>query len=382
MKPDCDKDIRPVLVSKTCADSYSKDVIETDRFSHFKSWQRLVEVTAKLKHLARFHGTKDVISVPSVETFEDAKIFLFKSVQSEFYSEEIDSLQRHIALPKRSDISNLCPFLDERGVLRVGGRIDRSDISLQERKPIIIPGRHFMATLLVKDLHEKVKHQGRQFTEGTIRSSGFWIIGARRLISSVIQNCVTCRKLRGRFGEQVMSQLPRDRLEPSPPFTNVGVDAFGPWTIITRKTRGGSANSKRWAILFTCLVTRAVHIELVEEMSSSAFINAMKRFTSIRGKVKIFRSDRGTNFVGAVKELGIHAINVEDQHMASYLNDSGTVWIFNPPHSSHMGGVWERMIGITRRILDAILLEHGEQTLTHDVLNTLDTDGPIIFICK
>jgi hypothetical protein len=90
----------------------------------------------------------------------------------------------------------------------------------------------------------------------------------------------------------------------SPPFTNVGVDAFGPWTIVSRRTRGGYANSKRWAIMFTCLVTRAVHIELVEEMSSSAFINAVIRFTSVRGKVKLFRSDRGTNFVGAVDTVG------------------------------------------------------------------------------
>lgn len=133
-----------------------------------------------------------------------------------------------------------------------------------------------------------------------------------------------------------MADLPTDRVEPSPPFTNVGVDAFGPWTIVSRRTRGGYANSKRWAIMFTCLVTRAVHIELVEEMSSSAFINAVIRFTSVRGKVKIFRSDRGTNFVGAVDDLKIDAINVEDGPFKNHLYNSGTVWKFNSPHSSHM----------------------------------------------
>ena len=117
-------------------------------------------------------------------------------------------------------------------------------------------------------------------------------------------------------------------------------------------------------------MTRAVHIELVEEMSSSAFINAVKRFTAIRGEVKIFRSDRGTNFIGAVDDLKVIPINVEDGPIKRYLSDSRAAWIFNPPHSSHMGGVWERMIGMVRRILDSMLLGSNGDTLTHDVLNT------------
>lgn len=110
-----------------------------------------------------------------------------------------------------------------------------------------------------------------------------------------------------------MSDLPKDRLDPGPTFTNVGLDVFGPWNIVTRRTRGGRAQSKRWAVLFSCLTTRAVHIELIKEMSSSAFINALRRFISIRGEVKLYRSDRGTNFVGATEDHGVHAINVEDR---------------------------------------------------------------------
>ncbi|VDI24903.1 Hypothetical predicted protein [Mytilus galloprovincialis] len=106
-------------------------------------------------------------------------------------------------------------------------------------------------------------------------------------------------------------------------------------------------------------------------MSSSAFINAVRRFAAIRGQVKIFRSDRGTNFIGAIDDLKIDSINVEDGPFKNFLYNSGTTWIFNPPHSSHMGGAWERMIGITRRILDSMLLNAAGRSLTHDVLNTL-----------
>lgn len=168
--------------------------------------------------------------------------------------------------------------------------------------------------------------------------------------------------------EQKMSNLPAERLNPGPPFTNVGVDVFGPWTISTRRTRGGIAENKRWAVLFTCLVSRAVHIEVLESMSSSSFVNALRRFTAVRGPVRLFRSDQGTNFVGACKEL---KINSEDPELRSYLQDQGSTWTFNPPHSSHMGGVWERMIGVARRILDALLLKTKTLHLTHEVLVTL-----------
>lgn len=167
-----------------------------------------------------------------------------------------------------------------------------------------------------------------------------------------------------------MANLPQDRLEPGPPFTNVGVDCFGPWEVLARRTRGGHANSKRWAVMFTCLTTRAVHIEVVEELSSSSFIMALKRLIAIRGSVSHFRSDRGTNFVGSIEDLGIQAINVEDCKVKEYLRNSNSTWQFNPPHASHIVGVWERVIGITRRVLDSLLMNGIKNKLTHEMLVT------------
>ena len=255
-------------------------------------------------------------------------------------------------------------------MLRVGGRLKNSDLDIVEKHPIILHRDSYIATLIVRHYHTNIHHQGRHLTEGAVRSAGYWIVGCKRLISKLIHLCVSCKRLRGKLSTQKMADLPTDRLEPAPPFTFVGVDAFGPWEVVTRRTRGGSANSKRWAILFTCLTVRAIHIEIVEEMSSSAFINALRRFTSVRGHVRIFRSDNGTNFVGATNDLNISAINVEDSKIADYLHDTGSLWIFNPPHASHFGGVFERMIGVTRRILDGILLEHKHKQLTHDILCT------------
>lgn len=174
-------------------------------------------------------------------------------------------------------------------------------------------------------------HQERHITEGAIRAAGLWIIGSKCLVSSVIFKCVICHKLRGSLQIQKMADLPADRLSPMPPFANVGLDVFGPWMVMTRRTRGGSADNKRWVVLFTCMTTRAVHIELVESMSTSSFINALRRFFSVRGPAKLLRSDRGTNFIGACKEL---KIDHSDATLNSYLQEK-TVHGSLIPHIPH-----------------------------------------------
>ncbi|XP_056012635.1 uncharacterized protein LOC130052239 [Ostrea edulis] len=246
--------------------------------------------------------------------------------------------------------------------MKIGGRLNLPE---ELKNPINIPQKSYMAKLLLQHLHEKSAHRGRHITEGAIRNNGYWIIGAKKLISAVIHKCVICRRLRGKFESQSMADLPPNRITPGPPFSAVGVDTFGPWTIVTRKTHGGQAESKRWAIMFTCLTTRAIHIELVESMSSSSFINALRKFIALRGNVSLFRSDRGTNFIGATADLGI---DVTKGSVKNYLDKSKIVWTFNAPH---MGGVWERMIGLTRRVLDTLLLGPNGKNLTHEVLSTL-----------
>ncbi|XP_019713518.1 uncharacterized protein LOC109508118, partial [Hippocampus comes] len=275
------------------------------------------------------------------------------------------------SLTENTSLRKLDPYVDEDGLLRIGGRLKHAALDTNEQFPIIVPTRSHVATLLVRHYHEKVKHQGRVFTEGSIRAAGYWIVGAKRCINNILHKCVTCNKLRGKIRVQKMADLPADRLSSEPPFTYVGLDVFGPWAVTTRRTRGGQANSKRWAVLFTCMSTRAVHIELIEAMDTSSFINALRRFLAMRGPVKQIRSDCGTNFKGTSKELHMLATDPEEPNVNKYLGEQGCTWIFNPPHSSHMGGAWERMIGVSRRILDSMLQENHQSRLTHEVLSTL-----------
>ncbi|XP_066448142.1 uncharacterized protein [Eleutherodactylus coqui] len=378
LDPDSDAEVRPQV--STLITTLSSKQLGSKRFNRFSTWKSLNRAVSCLIHIARtFRATPARSShcrgwhrCPkgyTVDELTQAKDVVIHCVQQEIYARELESLQNQKNVPKDSSLRKLDPYIDANGLLRVGGRVSNAQLDSNECHPVILPNDH-VASLLVRHYHEQTKHQGRLFTEGALCTAGFWIVGAKRLVSNVIFRCVTCRKLRGTFQSQKMASLPADRLSTEPPFTNVGLDVFGPWSVTTRRTRGGEANSKRWAVLFTCMSIRAVHIEVIESLDTSSFINALRRFISIRGPVKQIRSDRGTNFIGACKELNIPS-NIDSDHVRRYLANQGCTWSFNPPHSSHMGGSWERMIGIARRILDSIFLHEGTSRLTHETLTTL-----------
>lgn len=267
--PEEDSEIRKeVKVLKT---DVSTEILGTTRFEKFSSWKCLVKAVSRLRHIASSfrkddmcHGWHICEESVSVKNFEDSANFVLREVQHEVYFTETELLSVNRSVPKNSSICTLDPFISPDVLLRVGGRLNKAHcLTSKEKNPVILPGKHYVARLIVTHFHELVKHQGRHFTESAVRAGGFWITGGKRLVSSVIFRCIKCRKFRGRFECQKMSDLPADRLEQTPPFTYVGLDTFGPWPVLTRRTRGGQANSKRWAILFTCLCVRAVHIEVV-----------------------------------------------------------------------------------------------------------------------
>lgn len=373
--PGSDSEIRPtvsVLVTQT-----SMCRLGVKRFDRFSKWATILRTLALLIHIAQCftqticdstcRGWHICKKAATPENLEKARKLLIMNMQQETYANELNNAEKQTAIPKQSSIRKLRPVIDTDGLLRVGGRISQSGLEINRTNPLIISGQHHLTTLLVRHHHEQVKHQGRHFTEGAIRDAGLWLVGGKKLIRGTLFRCVTCRRLRGKIEHQVMADLPADRLQVAPPFTYIGLDVFGPWEVTCRRTRGGQANNKRWAVLFTCLSVRAVHIEVIETLSASSFINALRRFFSIRGPAKLIRSDQGTNFVGASKELNL----VADADMQRYLQDQQCTWTFNPPHSSHMGGAWERLIGVARRILDSMFLQQRFSSLTHEVLVTL-----------
>lgn len=140
-----------------------------------------------------------------------------------------------------------------------------------------------------------------------------------------------------------MMALPASRATSQPPFTSCGIDCFGPFIVKERRSE-----IKRYGLMVTCLASRAVHIEVLDDLSSTAFINGLRNVIAIRGPIREIRCDQGTNFIGAISELAQKEFKL------------------NPPNASHMGGVWERMIRTARNILKGMASTHGGR---------LDTSG-------
>ena len=174
-------------------------------------------------------------------------------------------------------------------------------------------------------------------TVNEIRNSDYWIIGCSSIVSNLIRNCVICRRLPGTLPDQKMSNLPSGRLEPVPPFTYCVVDFFGPFYI-----KEGRKELKRYGVLFTCLMSRAVHVETSNTLETDSFINCLRRFIAIRGPIRQLIPDKGTNFVGGVNDLKMSLNELVDQRIKQLLlkeNRDFDVFEFkmNVPSASHVG---------------------------------------------
>lgn len=131
----------------------------------------------------------------SLHELSQSKTVIIRSVQQQAFKEELKCLGKGHKMPRRSTLERLNPIIDEEGLLRIGGRLSSADLSKDEKHPLKMPHNHHVSTLLVRHFHEQVAHQGRHITEGAQRAAGYWMIGSKRLVSSIIYKCVTCRKL-------------------------------------------------------------------------------------------------------------------------------------------------------------------------------------------
>jgi hypothetical protein len=350
----------------------------SERLEYFSNWYRARRAVARclqLKQRLKKQRSETKGNHISVSDINEAERVIIRAVQEDAFAKERDVIvkgpedvrTRKETIKQHSSLYRLDPFVDENGVIRVGGRIKRANIPRELSHPVILPQHSHITTLVINHYHAKTCHAGANTTLNEIRASGFWIIKGRSAVTSHVWNCVGCRKLRASTVSQKMSDLPVDRLEPAPPFSASGVDMFGPFYI-----KEGRSEKKRWGVIFTCLSMRAIHIEVARALTTDGFINAYRRFVARRGPIRTLRCDCGTNFVGAKNEFEAALSEMDNDRIQQRLLQDGCDWIsfkMNVPHASHMGGVWERMIRSVRNVLSGILLQHGEQ-LDDDLLHT------------
>ncbi|XP_011874449.1 PREDICTED: uncharacterized protein LOC105565671 [Vollenhovia emeryi] len=306
----------------------------------------------------------------SHEEINKALHLMVKLVQRQSFSEEYKELSRGKLVHSSSRIQSLNPYVDDEGIIRVGGRLKNADLPFDACHPILLPKDHELTKRIIIQQHLRYMHAGVQATMAAVREL-FWPLSLRSTTRKILLNCIKCFKVKPVISEALMGSLPPGRVTASKPFSHCGVDYAGPLVLREGKRRN-ARNHKAYVAIFVCFATKAVHVELVSDLTSEALIAAFKRFISRRGKPSHIYSDNGTTFVGAqnqLKEL-FDFLNKEQvlDDVKQFFRLQQTSWTFIPPNAPHCGGLWEVAVKSVKYHLTRVV---GRAHLTFEEMQTI-----------
>ncbi|KAK3744503.1 hypothetical protein QZH41_006346 [Actinostola sp. cb2023] len=343
------EDVMERRTVKVCAAAAIKveEAIDPTRFS---TWRRLVRVTAWIQRLAekirlRRHDQHGREGPLDTDELQKAETFWVKNAQE-------DLTRRFL----KGDFKTLSPFIDDEKVIRVGGRIDKAIVSYETKHPALLPSNHWISLLLIRHAHQ-YGHNGAATTTAKVRRK-YWVLKAHKISKRIKSQCAFCHEMAKRCETQVMADLPQIRLAPfNSPFYYTSCDYFGPINVKI----GRNKTSKHYGVIFTCLNTRAVHLELAVDCSTMEFIQVLRRFFSIRGYPAVILSDNGTQMVGAARELREMTQGLDAKTLKEFCEEKGIKWIFTTPAAPHQNGCAEALVKTCKSALKKAI---GEQTLT------------------
>lgn len=338
------------------------DVIDVNRYSKLAKLLRVTAYVLRFIKNCRSQNSERLLGPLSARELEIAQNEWIKSCQNSAYAREIAELKTHSV--RSSIVKQLRLYLDGKEMLRCAGRIHNASLGETTKFPYLLPNKHPYTRLLVKSVHERKLHTGPESTITHIREK-YWIPCIRQCVQSVIRKCVVCRKVTGQpYAVPDPPPLPKDRVQDSPPFTVTGVDFTG--ALYVREKNGGE--SKAYVCLFTCAATRAVHLELVPDLTAETFLQAFRRFCSRKSTPRIMISDNATTYNAAadiLKRL------FKSSEIKEALSTDGIDWKFIPKRAPWYGGWWERLIGLTKQTLKKVL---GRSYVSYLTLQTLLTE--------
>ncbi|XP_060522793.1 uncharacterized protein LOC132699841 [Cylas formicarius] len=321
----------------------------------------LTKILRLITYWRHFLGIRfKVVSVVKRGPFTEYELFqsllrIVKQVQAEAFYEDISNLSNKSVCSK--PLRKLAPFIDEQGLLRVGGRLTHSQLDYDQKHPVLLPNKHRLTDLIIEDFHKRYLHCGQQALRYFI-SQRFWILGA---IKRIVHKCFRCFRTHPQVIEPKMGDLPSFRITQAKPFQCTSLDFGGPFQILMSRHRG-CRTQKAYLSLFVCCSTKCLHLELVSDLSTSAFLASLRRFISRRGRCSKLHSDNGTNYVGAARYLADCMANAAAEELIE--------WQFFPPSAPHFGGLHEAGIKSVKTHITKII---GEQLLTYEEFYTVLT---------
>lgn len=310
------------------------------------------------------HGAADQHSGPTSADYQEAETLIFQRAQQDSFPDEMRLLRAGKPVLSSSRLLTLSPEFDESDkVIRVGGRLRRSaELDYATLHPIVLDPSHPAVKLLIQDYDSRLRHPGPERVFAEIRRT-LWILRGREAIRRHQHTCAECHRWKSRPVVPKMADLPTARLRLfKPVFHSTGMDCFGPFQV-----KVGRRLEKRWGIIFKCLTTQAVHLDLLTNIDADSFLMALRRFVARRGTPAELFSDQGTNFRGGEKELR-EAFGALSPELQQSLAKQKIAFHFNPPAAPHFGGVWEREI---RSVKQALYTTVGAQAQAEEVLRTV-----------
>ncbi len=285
-------------------------------------------------YIQQVNGT--ATDTPTADDYKEAELTVLRQSQYESFPEELSCLRAGKPLARNSRLLCLAPEFDEdTKLIRVGGRLRQSS-QLEEDAihPIVLESCHPITKLIIKDYDNQLHHSGPDRVFAELRRK-YWVIRGRAAVRNHQRQCPECQRWRGQPHPPRMADLPPARLRiHQPAFYSTGVDCFGPYTI-----KVGRRTEKRWGIIFKCMTSRAVHIDILTSMDTDSFLMSLRRFVSRRGKPFELLADQGTNFKGGERELK-ESFGALHPELQAQLASQQIRFIFNPPSAPHFGGCW------------------------------------------
>ena len=250
------------------------------------------------------------------------------------------------------------------GLLRCHGRLENANLGSISANPLLLPRKTTLTHLIIKNVHEQLLHSGVSHTLSQLRML-YWVPQGRAEVKHVIKQCTTCRRHEGPpYALPAMPPLPKERVNRAFPFQYTGLDVMGPLYFKESKT-----TNKLWVCLFTCLATRAIHLEYLLGMSTEWFMSCFHRFVSRRGYPQIMQSDNAPQFKAADATLNVKWKEVlRSREVQDPVTMRGVKWKFTVEYAPWSGGVYERLIGLVKRNLRKCI---GRRLLTLEQLVTL-----------
>ena len=266
----------------------------------FSSYVRLLRVFACIRRFCE--KTRKLNKVPfpdylTVLELYSARNALFVVSQKFTYCHERLILMKNKQLSTSHPMGSLSPYLDSRGIMRVGGRLQKAGLGYDATHPILLSIKSHIVKLLIEHTHCSCMHAGPSTIMALIADT-YYIPKIKSFLRTLSRSYLVCKKVFAKTSQQLMGELPTSRVRPARPFSIVGLDFAGPFTLKLGHTR-----RPVWICVFVCFTTRACHIELVADLTTAAFVACFRRFVSRRGLPHQVHSDNGANFVGANKCL-------------------------------------------------------------------------------